>query len=305
MPPLSTAAFAATPAGSAFYRAYDRVLAKWPVEVTGIDLESANGTTRVNVCGPADAPPVVLLPGGGATSTVWFENVAALAERHRVFAVDLMGDAGRSAVGATPPRTTEDLTSWLDAVVTQAGLGEFGLVGHSYGAMIALSYALCEPGRVQNLVLLDPSSCFAGMRAQYLARAVPLLARPTEKRQRDFIRWETDGRGVDEDWLELIALGAAHFPKSRTVVPKRPGRGILATLAPATTVLLAAGSKVHDSRKLKSTVAESNPRLRTVVVEGATHHSMPMIPAAELSRALLGGLSDAGPAADLPPGPRR
>lgn len=305
MPPLSTAAFAATPAGSAFYRAYDRVLAKWPVEVTGVDLESAHGTTRVNVCGPADAPPVVLLPGGGATSTVWFGNIAALAERHRVFAVDLIGDPGRSAAGATPPRAAEDLTSWLDAVVTTAGLDEFGLVGHSYGAMIALAYALREPGRVKNLVLLDPSSCFAGMRAQYLARAVPLLARPTEKRQRDFIRWETDGRGLDEDWLELIALGAAHFPKSKTVVPKRPGRDVLATLTPATTVLLAAGSKVHDSRKLKVTVAESNPRLRTVVVDGTTHHTMPMIPAADLNRALLGALSDAGPVADPPPGHRR
>ncbi|MFC4602858.1 alpha/beta fold hydrolase [Rhodococcus kronopolitis] len=305
MPPMSTAAFAATPAGSAFYRAYDRVLAKWPVEVTGIDLESAHGTTRVNVCGPADAPPVVLLPGGGSTSTVWFANVAALAERHRVFAVDLLGDAGRSAVGATPPRTTADLTTWLDTVVTQAGLDEFGLVGHSYGAMIALAYALREPGRVQNLVLLDPNSCFARMRAQYLAHALPLLMRPTESRQRDFIRWESDGRGVDEDWLELVSLGAAYFPKSKTFVPKRPSRDVLATLTPATTVLLAAGSKVHDSRKLKSVLAESNPRLRTVILDGATHHTMPMLPAAELNGALLGALSDAAPVADPPPGPPR
>jgi hypothetical protein len=38
----------------------------------------------------------VVLSGGGATSTVWFANVAELARDHRVFAVDTMGDVGRS-----------------------------------------------------------------------------------------------------------------------------------------------------------------------------------------------------------------
>lgn len=291
MPPLSTTDFTGTAKGVAFYRAYDRVLEKWPVDVTSVDLSSEYGTTHVNMCGPADAPPVVLLPGSGATSTVWFENVAALASRYRVFAVDLIGDAGRSVAGDKHPRTVDDLLSWLDAVTQAAGLTAFSLVGHSYGAMIALAYALREPDRVQNLVLLDPNSCFAGMRASYLAHAVPLLMRPTEKRERDFICWETGGQGVDEDWLDLLARGAARFPKSKTVVPKRPRRNALEGLAVDTTVILAADSKVHDSRRLAADIAESIPRLRSIVVDGATHHTMPMSPATELNDTLVNALS--------------
>jgi pimeloyl-ACP methyl ester carboxylesterase len=290
MPQLSTLDFTSTTEGVAFYRAYDAVLAKWPIDVTSVDLESEHGTTRVNICGPAGAPPVVLLPGAGATSTVWFENVAALADRHRVFAVDLIGDAGRSVAGGNRPRTVEELLSWLDDVANTAGLDAFSLVGHSYGAMIALAYALREPGRVQNLVLLDPNSCFAGMRAQYLARAIPLLLRPTEKRERDFVRWETAGRDIDEDWLNLLARGAAHFPKSKTVVPKRPKRNVLSTLNVDTTVILAADSKVHNSTRLATTLTGSIPRLRTIVLGRATHHTMPMNPATELNRVLIDAL---------------
>ncbi len=287
MQPLSIAAFADTADGAAFFRAYDRVLAKWPLGVTRLDLPSKYGTTRVNVCGRPDSPPVILLPGAGATSTVWFENVAALAHRFRVYAVDLLGDPGRSVAHGANLRSTDDLMSWLGAVADGVGLTDFRLAGHSYGAMIALAYALREPRRVRRLVLLDPNACFAGMRVKYLAHAVPLLLRPNEKRQRDFIRWETGGQHVDDDWIDLLACGAEHFPKSKTVVPKRPKRSDLDGLAIDTTVILAARSKVHSSKRVASDIAESGPRLNAVVLEGATHHTMPMSPAAELNALVI------------------
>lgn len=290
MQPLSTADFASTTRGDAFYRAYDRVLGKWPVEVTSVDLVSEYGTTRMNTCGPPDAPPIVLLPGAGATSTVWFANVATLSDHYRVYAVDLLGDPGRSVADGNPVRCVDDLMSWFDTVTAAAGLSDFGLVGHSYGAMIALAYALREPGRVRNLALLDPNSCFAGMRASYLAHAVPVLLRPSDKRERDFIRWETRGQDIDDDWLDLLARGAADFPTSKTVVPKRPKVRELEELAVDTTVILAADSRVHDSRRLATRIGAFR-RMRSILIEGATHHTVPMSPAAQVNDALIEALS--------------
>lgn len=282
----SISQFATTENGVAFYRAYDAVLAKWPHGTTSMDIESLYGTTRVNVCGPLGAPPVVLLPGAGATSTSWFDNVASLSRQNRVYAVDLIGDAGRSLSTGQPVQSVDDLLDWLRSVVDGLKLNSPSLIAHSYGAMIALAYALRAPECVSRLVLIDPNSCFAGMRAPYLIHAIPILVRPTEKRERAFITWETDGVLLDEDWLTMLALGAAHFPKSKTVVPKRPSSKALSAFTVDTTVILAGRSKVHDSTRVEAAVRAHLPHARTVIFDTATHHTLPMVPAAELNSVL-------------------
>src|SRR3569623_2053928 len=123
-----------------FATAYDRMLARWPVPVEVRQLPSAYGRTGVISCGPADAPPVVQLPGGGATATVWFANAAAQGAHHRVHAVDLPGDAGRTVVDGRPVDSVEALHGWLDSVLDGvAGDAPVDLAGHSYGAWIALT----------------------------------------------------------------------------------------------------------------------------------------------------------------------
>lgn len=59
----------------------------------------------MHVCGPDDGTPVVLLHGGGATSTVWFANAEALAGTHRAFAPDAVGGPGRSVPAGVGVRT--------------------------------------------------------------------------------------------------------------------------------------------------------------------------------------------------------
>ncbi|WP_306436906.1 MULTISPECIES: alpha/beta fold hydrolase [Nocardiaceae] len=131
--------FSDSTAAERFFSAYDRVLGKWPLPIDTIDVESDYGTTRVNASGPADGPPVVLLPGGGSTSTVWFANVAALARENRVFAIEPMGDPGRSVVGPKTIRTVDNLMSWLDQVLETLVATRTSVVGHGYGATVALA----------------------------------------------------------------------------------------------------------------------------------------------------------------------
>jgi len=277
--------------GRAFRRSYDAVLAKWPDGTTVDDVPSRFGTTRVTACGPDGAPPVVLLPGGGATSTVWFAHAVALSASHRVFAVDLIGDVGRSVPSGDPVRTVDDLLDWLRSVLDGLGLARPSLVGHSYGAMIALAFVLREPDRVDRSVLLDPNSCFAGMKPGYLLRALPTLVRPTEARQRAFLAWETAGAPLDADWLDLAAHGA-RFPTGKTVVPKRPSATALRRLTADTTVVLAPHSRVHDAATVARTVREVSPVCRVVVLSSGTHHSLPMHPRDEVEAALREALGE-------------
>ncbi|MEV0420078.1 alpha/beta fold hydrolase [Streptosporangium canum] len=276
-------------ANAAFLDAYDAVLDRWPVQVEQIDLPSAYGTTRVNACGPADGSPLILLHGGGTTSAMWFANVAEFARRHRVYAVDRIGEPGRSTRGERPPRDVPDLLDWLDGVLDGLGIDSAAVCGHSYGGWIALTYGLHAPQRVRRLVLLDPTQCFGGFRVGYLARALPYLIRPTASRAQTLLTWETGGAEADPAWLRLYGL-AAEFPDVKVVTGKRPEPGLLRTLTTPTLVLLAGRSRAHAPHRIASAVARLLPHAETAVLPGLSHHAMPWHGAADLNTRVIGFL---------------
>ncbi|GAA3396371.1 alpha/beta fold hydrolase [Streptomyces roseoviridis] len=265
-----------------FDRAYDAVLARWPGDTTTTRVPTPYGTTHLISHGPADAPPVLLLPGGGATATGWHGTAAALGAAHRVHAVDLVGEPGRSVADpGRPLRTAGDLTGWLDALLGALDRsggrapGRVGLVGHSYGAWIALHYALAAPDRVDRLALLDPTNCFTGYAPRFLLRALPVLLRPGPARVTALLDWETRGAVLDPDWRRLQAL-AATVPTVRPVTGPRPAPERLAALEAPTLVLLAGRSRVHDPAAVARRARAAAPGVETETLPDATHFTLPV-----------------------------
>lgn len=266
----------------AFFAAYAALLSRWPAEVESSDLDSPYGRTRVHACGPREAPPVLLIPGGGATSLVWTSVAGPLARDHRMYAMDLIGDAGRSVARGRRMRTVADAMDWLDTVLDGLGLAKAHLCGHSYGGWLALAYAMHAPHRVDRLALLDPTDCFAGMKPAYLLHAAPSLLLPSPARVRSFLGWEIAGLPVDREWLELSAL-AARLPRPRIVLPKRPRPEELRQVATPTLVLLAERSRTHDAALLADAARRSMPSVTVDVVASASHHSLPTGASAEIA----------------------
>jgi pimeloyl-ACP methyl ester carboxylesterase len=98
-------------------------------------------------------PAVILVHGLGGFAESWRHNVAALADRATVYALDLPG-YGRSA----KPRTHYGLTYFARALhgfVETMGLSRVSLVGHSLGGAVAATYALTHPTRVERLALVS------------------------------------------------------------------------------------------------------------------------------------------------------
>ncbi|WP_330267432.1 alpha/beta fold hydrolase [Streptomyces griseorubiginosus] len=271
----------------AFDAAYGKVMARWPADREALRVPTPFGTTHVNACGPSDAPPLVLLPGGGgATSASWYAQAAHLARTHRVLAVDLIGAPGRSAPAADRhPRTVADLSAWLDALLDELGVGEADFGGHSYGGWIALHHALRAPDRMRRLFLLDPTQCFAGFKAAYLRHALPMLLRPTPTRVRAFLTWETGGAALDPDWLRLQEA-AAGFPAIRPVTGPRPAPEALRALKTPVLLLVAANSRTHDTSDVTARAAGLLPRVEADVVPGVSHHALPQSAPPELARRL-------------------
>nr|WP_296773982.1 alpha/beta fold hydrolase [Rhodococcus sp. (in: high G+C Gram-positive bacteria)] len=134
---------------------YRQILSRWPVPMEQLRIDTRHGATFVVASGPAGAPPLVLLHGSGANAATWSADIASWATRFRVYAVDLLGEAG----GSDPvrlPLDSDDIASWLDDVLDGLHIDEASFVGMSLGGWTALDYAVRRPSRVTRLSLLCP-----------------------------------------------------------------------------------------------------------------------------------------------------
>ena len=158
-----------------FDEAYDELLSRWPSHKPQ-DVPTRFGTTRVNTCG--DGPPLLLLAGHGATSAAWTAAAPPLANHYQILAVDALRDAGRSRTTGEPIRDAAGYCAWLDELLGKLGITAAAIAAHSYGAWLALRYALHAPRRVSKLTLIDPTTSFARLSPRYLMHALPALVRP-------------------------------------------------------------------------------------------------------------------------------
>jgi pimeloyl-ACP methyl ester carboxylesterase len=101
-------------------------------------------------------PGVVCLHANASTSSQWRRLMDRLAPKFRVLAPDSYG-SGKSPDWPSD-RTIRllDEVALVEPVLARAG-SPVALVGHSYGAAVALIAALADPGRVRTMVLYEPA----------------------------------------------------------------------------------------------------------------------------------------------------
>jgi pimeloyl-ACP methyl ester carboxylesterase len=101
-------------------------------------------------------PDVVMIHGVTGNLAIWhLEIVPTLMGEFRLTTYDLRGH-GYSDM---PPNgyTTADLAGDLALLLDRLDLRRVHLVGHSYGADVALHFAILHPERVDRLVLVEPA----------------------------------------------------------------------------------------------------------------------------------------------------
>lgn len=99
---------------------------------------------------------VVCLHSNASSSSQWRLLGDLLADRFHVIAVDGYG-AGKSPEWASPePLRLQDEVGLLAAALERTG-DRFHLVGHSYGAAVAMKTALMHPTRVASMVIYEPT----------------------------------------------------------------------------------------------------------------------------------------------------
>jgi pimeloyl-ACP methyl ester carboxylesterase len=104
----------------------------------------------------SSGPTVLLLHGIGCSVLEWKHNIQALAARHRVVALDLLG-FGLTDKPADADYTLRGHARFVLDAMTALGIERAHIVGNSLGARLGLECAVMAPARVTSLVLVDPA----------------------------------------------------------------------------------------------------------------------------------------------------
>lgn len=276
---------------------YDTRAREWPVPCDTIRVKGAFGQTFVRASGPADGPPLVLLHGISGNSLAWMPNVAALAQHHRVYAVDHIQDGGRSIASRSLANLSDQL-AWLDGLFDGLGLVKgVNLVGLSYGGWLAAQYALARPRRLRKLVLIAPAGTVLPLASEWVARAVA-CAIPLRYFTRSFLRWllhdlaqrpVAERPSFDEVVTEAYTTMRCLAPHTMTP-PTVMTDDELRQLAVPALYLVGENEKICPPLRAIDRLKSIAPRITTRLIAGAGH-DLTLVKAATVNGAVLGFLS--------------
>jgi Predicted hydrolases or acyltransferases (alpha/beta hydrolase superfamily) len=192
---------------SRYFATYDAVLKLWPISYKESYVTTSYGQTHIISGGAKDASPLVLLHGGYASSTMWFPNIADLAEGFHVLAIDTIGEPGKS-VPISKNNTKGDLAAWLVSVLDELKIQRTKVVGLSRGGWLALNLAIHAPLRLEKIVLLSPAASFIMLNRLFSAIAGSVMRIPTRTVSRIALySWVTRGFAVNDLFVEQFITG--------------------------------------------------------------------------------------------------
>lgn len=157
-----------------------------------------------------DGPPLILCHGGPGLWDMFGDVAAMLAPRMRVIRWDQRG-CGRSS--RRGPYTVERMVRDVEAVRRHFGLDRTAVLGHSWGASLALQYALAFPGRVSKLVYVSGTGLERDWHPHYKRNLTARVGGDTGLEDRDavLLQWSADFADRDKAMAYAERMGTPWF----------------------------------------------------------------------------------------------
>lgn len=171
-------------------------------------------------------PETVVLHGGpGAHHDYLLPGFDRLANRRTLVYYDQRG-GGRSPVARDVPVGWREQVNDLEALRDVWGLERLSLAGYSWGALLAMLYAITYPSRVASLALISPAPAAKVERLGYEAALAARNNTPELQAERAALQASglrsSDLAAYNQRLFELAVAGYFHNPaRSRELTPFR------------------------------------------------------------------------------------
>lgn len=175
-----------------------------PAAALPLDTLLPVADTRLFIHGEGEGEPLVVVHGGPLLDhTYLLESLRPLARDHRLVFFD-QRLSGRSDGDVDPDSVRLDrFVEDIEGLRETLGLGRIHLLGHSWGGLLALRYALEHPERLRSLILVSPMAPSASLRSEEEAAMAARMV-PGDTAGMGALRASLAGPSMDPDTVEEL-----------------------------------------------------------------------------------------------------
>ncbi len=256
---------------------YHEGLSKWGVPYKETDVDTAYGKTHVIICGLSNTKPLVLIHGLASNSGLnWIYKIKDLSRDHRVFAVDVIGDAGKSRP-VRFPKNHKDYADWLNEVFSSLGIDNAMIVGNSGGGFISHWFQYYYPHKVEKMVLLSYAYLNQSADLSVLMHLLHFNFKTTREKALKELEWFTGGPLKDDqdtEWLVECLYSINKYTKSDGMISPYKSIPISSVKNITIPVLIIMGEKdvIFDAHKAYRYWKKiNNPAIRFEIIPDLGH----------------------------------
>ncbi|AIQ53209.1 alpha/beta fold hydrolase [Paenibacillus sp. FSL R7-0331] len=254
-----------------YYHYYDKSLEYFELEGTSRYIATAYGDTYVTCFGDSGKRPLILLHGMTMSSAMWYPNIKSLLQERCVYAVDIIGDFGKSKPAAAI-KSRKAANEWLLEVLDQLQCSKADLAGHSMGGFLSMNFALAHPDRVSKLLLYAPAGTFHPMSLKFFVKIYPALLFHTEKWiDQAFLWFSGKGEPLHPVFRDQVISGYSHAKPLLQLMPSVFDRKEFSSFNIPTLLLIGDKEVIYPAGKAMAKAKGLIPDLETHIIAGASH----------------------------------
>jgi len=250
---------------------YSLAMKDWPVNFDEHYIDNSYGTTYIIESGNRDKPKLILLHWFSFNSTIWIPMIEELSNNYHIFAVDIMGDMGKSNM-LIPIETDEDIAKWGSEVINGLGLEKVILAGFSNGGYQAATIARIYPDLIDKLILLAPAATIDNFSFTFFKTVIGTALFPTTKNVDRFIdtfsaypeRWKSYSKIMLKQAFKGSKIQVKVYPRLLTPQEMR-------NISMPTLLILGSEERIYNPIKAIKNANQNIPNLTVELIDDCSH----------------------------------
>lgn len=197
---------------AAIHKRYHDKLASLQIEYAFQKLDTSFGETNLIVTGHPENPPLVLVHGANGCAPVALDVYTKLADRFRVYAVDVIGEPNLSS-DRKMSKKNRAYGKWLKEVLDALEQTDVTLVGFSLGGMAIWQTLVEDESRIKAAYLAAPAGIVNGNPIKGIFQLFLPMRRYIKRQEPKHLQKVIENLFTDDDDFAYQFLGTVlqHF----------------------------------------------------------------------------------------------